>query len=159
VPFVDTVLNGLEIRLEPGGEPLELLASLLDLCRREQIPTAMVMMPEGRTYRDWYGPGKLQQFRVMLDGLSHRFGIPVIEAMAAGTPVISSNCSALPEVVGEAGVLVDPEDTNAVVEAIRWFSNEPAARAEYIARGVARAEGYRWEQCVERLVKALETCP
>jgi glycosyltransferase involved in cell wall biosynthesis len=87
------------------------------------------------------------------------FGIPVIEAMAAGTPVISSNCGALPEVVGDAGLLVNPEDTPAVAEAIRWFSNKAAARAEYVTRGKARAEGYRWEQCVERLVKALETCP
>jgi hypothetical protein len=68
-------------QLEPGGDPLELLTTLLELCRREQIPTAMLLMPEGHTFRGWYGPGKLEHCRVLLNGLSHRFGIPVIDAL------------------------------------------------------------------------------
>jgi glycosyltransferase involved in cell wall biosynthesis len=85
------------------------------------------------------------------------FGIPVIEAMAAGTPVISSNRGALPEVMGTAGLLLDPDETGSIVEAIRWFLSDSTARAEHIARGKIRAEGYRWERCVERLAQALET--
>ncbi len=69
-------------QLEPGGDPLELLTALLELCRREAIPAAMVMMPEGPTFRGWYGPGRLDRFRAILNGLSHRFEIPIIDALS-----------------------------------------------------------------------------
>jgi glycosyltransferase involved in cell wall biosynthesis len=84
------------------------------------------------------------------------FGIPVLEAMAAGTPVISSCSGALPEVVGNAGLLLDGEDASGITAAIKWLSTDNAAREQYIARGKIRAAGYRWEHCVERLVQALE---
>jgi glycosyltransferase involved in cell wall biosynthesis len=84
------------------------------------------------------------------------FGIPVLEAMAAGAPVISSRSGALPEVVGDAGLLLDSEDVEGTVAAIKWLSTDTAARDRYVSRGKTRAEGYRWERCVERLVQALE---
>jgi glycosyltransferase involved in cell wall biosynthesis len=83
------------------------------------------------------------------------FGIPVIEAMATGTPVIASRWGALPEVVADAGLLVDAENVQEVVSAIRTLSADTAMRMEMVARGRKRAEEYRWEACVERLVLAL----
>jgi glycosyltransferase involved in cell wall biosynthesis len=83
------------------------------------------------------------------------FGIPAAEAMAAGTPVISSRCGALPEVVGEAGILVDAENADEVVAAIKLLSTDTGAREELRARGSERAEEYRWWRCVDRLVQAL----
>jgi hypothetical protein len=67
--------------LEPGGKPVELLRMLLDLCRREHIPTAIVLMPEGPSFRSMYGPGKLEHIRAFLAGLSQQFNIPVIDAL------------------------------------------------------------------------------
>ena len=83
------------------------------------------------------------------------FGMPLAEAMAAGTPVIASRCAALPEVVGEAGLLVDPENSSEVAAAIKMLSDDSAAWSDLSARGRQRAEAYRWEFCVERLLAAL----
>jgi glycosyltransferase involved in cell wall biosynthesis len=83
------------------------------------------------------------------------FGIPVVEAMAAGAPVVASRFGALPEVTGDAGLLVDAENACHVVAAIRTLSTDAAARRELCARGRKRAEGYRWKDCVGRLVSAL----
>lgn len=85
------------------------------------------------------------------------FGIPVLEAMAAGSPVISSRWTALPEVVGDAGLLVDADDASQVASTIRMLSSDEATRKELCARGKKRAEDYRWNGCVERLVSALRS--
>jgi glycosyltransferase involved in cell wall biosynthesis len=83
------------------------------------------------------------------------FGIPVLEAMAAGTPVIASRWGALPEVVGDSGLLVDAGNSGEVVAAIKMLAGDMAVRADLSARGRKRAEWHRWEQCVERLVAVL----
>jgi glycosyltransferase involved in cell wall biosynthesis len=76
------------------------------------------------------------------------FGLPPLEAMACGTPVVTSNVSSLPEVAGGAALLVDPYDTEAIANGItRAVSDEPL-RAELIARGLARARDFSWEQSV-----------
>jgi glycosyltransferase involved in cell wall biosynthesis len=83
------------------------------------------------------------------------FGIPVLEAMAAGAPVISSRSGALPEVVGDAGLLVDQENVVEVLEAIELLATNGPARQKLRRLGKARARDYRWNRCVERLVRAL----
>jgi glycosyltransferase involved in cell wall biosynthesis len=67
------------------------------------------------------------------------FGLPVLEAMHLGTPVMTSNTASLPEVAGDAALLVDPYDTRAMAEAIRALDTDAALRAELSARGPRRA--------------------
>jgi glycosyltransferase involved in cell wall biosynthesis len=83
------------------------------------------------------------------------FGVPVAEAMAAGAPVVSSNCAALPEIVGDAGLVVDAENSRGVAAAIKSLSLDGAVRADFSRRGRKRAETYRWESCIQRLLRAL----
>jgi len=78
------------------------------------------------------------------------FGFPPLEAMASGTPVITSNVSSLPEVVGEAAILVDPHDPAAIAAAMARVLSEPTLRRELIARGYARARAFSWTDAAAR---------
>ena len=72
--------------------------------------------------------------------------MPLLEAMAAGSPVITSNISAMPEVVGEAGVTVDPYDADEIRDALRSLLEDANAAAQLGARGRAHARAFTWER-------------
>lgn len=74
------------------------------------------------------------------------FGIPPLEAMACGTPVVASNTSAFPEVLGDAALLVDPEDVIAIADAMKRVLEDSALAAELRLRGSARAARYTWNE-------------
>ena len=92
----------------------------------------------------WYGRASIFAFPSLDEG----FGIPVVEAMAAGVPVVTSNCSALREVAGDAAVLVDPESTEAITAALRELTENPELRMEFARRGRERANLFTWEKAV-----------
>lgn len=80
------------------------------------------------------------------------FGIPPLEAFACGTPVITSNTSSLPEVAGDAALLIDPHDPQSIAEAIvRILSNE-SLRADMIRKGYAQAQHYTWEKAAQKML-------
>jgi glycosyltransferase involved in cell wall biosynthesis len=76
------------------------------------------------------------------------FGLPPLEAMASGTPVVTSNVSSLPEVVADAAVLVDPYDVPSIVDGVRRVLTEPALAAELRRKGPVRARDFSWERSV-----------
>ncbi|HEX7976007.1 MAG TPA: glycosyltransferase, partial [Anaerolineales bacterium] len=73
------------------------------------------------------------------------FGLPPLEAMACGAPVVSSNASSLPEVVGQAGLLVPPGQPEALAQALARLLGDPALQAELRTRGLSRARLFTWE--------------
>ena len=83
------------------------------------------------------------------------FGLPVLEAMACGTPVVTSNSSSLPEVVGEAGVLVNPYDVGAIKEGIRRALLDSNLRERLRREGLKRAQTFTWEKAAKETLKVL----
>ena len=79
------------------------------------------------------------------------FGLPPLEAMASGTPVVTSNRSSLPEVVGDAAVLVDPYSAASIAEGIQRVLSDASLRRTLSERGLARARQFSWESSVRRI--------
>ena len=93
---------------------------------------------------------------LVFPSLYEGFGIPVLEAMACGAPVITSNTTALPEAAGDAALLVNPEDTMAIAQAIRRMLDEPALRAHLRARGFAHARQLTWARTARATAEAYQ---
>jgi glycosyltransferase involved in cell wall biosynthesis len=96
-----------------------------------------------------YSAATLFAFPSLYEG----FGMTPLEAMACGTPVVTSNRSALPEVVGDAGVLVDPYDTDAIAQALAEALENTGLREELSRRGLERARRFTWPQVAEQTVR------
>ncbi len=77
------------------------------------------------------------------------FGLPLLEAMASGVPVLTSNAASMPEVVGDAALCVDPFDVDAIGAGLRRLSEDTAWREQAAAAGLAQAAGYSWRRTVE----------
>jgi len=85
----------------------------------------------------------------VLPSLYEGFGLPVLEAMACGAPVITSTVTSLPEVVGDAALLVDPTDTDALAGALAQICTDAALRQRLRLAGLARAAQFSWRRCAE----------
>jgi glycosyltransferase involved in cell wall biosynthesis len=85
------------------------------------------------------------------------FGLPVVEAMQCGTPVICSNTSSLPEVAGDAALLIDPLDVDALAEAMARLVVNAALRQALVERGYIQAQRFSWQACAARVLSALES--
>lgn len=99
-----------------------------------------------------YDDASLFAYPSLYEGL----GLPPIEAMACGTPVLASNVSSLPEVVGDAGELVDPRSTEAIARGMERVLTDERYRNRLVQRGYERSEGFTWERATDRLVQLLE---
>lgn len=84
------------------------------------------------------------------------FGLPPLEAMACGTPVITSNVSSLPEVVGDAALMVNPLDIEALAAAMQQILSDAALRRQMIARGLLQARRFTWEQAARQLLNVYQ---
>jgi glycosyltransferase involved in cell wall biosynthesis len=98
---------------------------------------------------DWYARSTILAFPSLDEG----FGIPIIEAMAAGLPVLTSNRSAMAEVAGDAAVLVNPESAEELAEALQGMIADEQLRERLKQKGLARACKYTWPRAVENTWK------
>lgn len=135
---------------KPGfeGEKLQSLTKQLGLTRRVR-------------FLDYLSDNEvlsvLQGAKILaLPSLYEGFGLPALEAMACGVPVIASNATSIPEVVGDAGILADPHDVQSWVSAIRDVSRDARLRASLGARGVERAKGFSWDKTAAETIRVYE---
>ncbi len=92
-------------------------------------------------------PGLIRGARAMVyPSLYEGFGLPPLEAMAVGTPVLTSNTSSLPEVVGEAAVMVDPEDVEAMAVAMERLWTDETWRESLSMKGYQQAQQFNWDR-------------
>ena len=94
----------------------------------------------------WYNAADLFVYPSLYEG----FGLPPLEAMACGTPVVTSTASSLPEVVGQAGLLVEPTDTEGLAAAMGRSLTDGDLRVQMKAMGLARAAGFSWQETARR---------
>ena len=122
--------------------------------RTERPPLA------GRVRRTGYlDPPALQALyagarALVLPSLDEGFGLPALEAMTVGVPVVASNRGALPEVVGDAGLLVDPTDGAAISDALERILTDDALARTCVARGFRRARNFTWRASAQSLRRA-----
>ena len=93
---------------------------------------------------------------LVLPSQGEGFGLPVVEAMTCGVPVAASACNSLPEVLGGAGLLFDPDDEQVIAASILRLLREPGLRAELAARGIERAKSYSWDAGARSMLRVLE---
>ncbi len=92
----------------------------------------------------------------VLPSFEEGFGLTALEAMSAGVPVVASNRGSLPEVIGDAGLLIDPDDLESLVDAMARLARDPALRATCAQRGLERARQFSWDQTARDVRRAYE---
>ncbi len=91
-------------------------------------------------------------YALVQPSLAEGFGLPPVEAMACGTPVISSYAGSLPEIIGDAGRFFEPTDVSAIARALQAILNHPADRDELARQAVQRARQFTWSGCARALL-------
>jgi len=130
-----------------GGEDLEAAARDLGLGARARFLGYV---------SDETKAALLQGARALaMPSLHEGFGFPVLEAQMAGTPVVASNTSSLPETAGDGAILVDPLDPAAIAAGLSVAVGDPAVRANLVARGRANAARFSWDTCARQILGLL----
>lgn len=144
VPHSDAELVCVGAR-DGSGKRLDLLARQLGLGERLRL---MGHLPQDDLPAVYQG-ATLFLYPTLYEG----FGLPVIEAMASGVPVVTSDTSALVEVAQGAAEIVAPHDVEQIADAVARLLTDPARRAELSSRGLRRAEDFRWERAGEKTLE------
>lgn len=169
--------------LQPRKNLGALIRAFASLVEDDRIPSTMNLVLAGK--RGWFY--ERIQAEIAASGLTHRivlpgyvvdkdapslmsgatayclpswyegFGLPVLEAMACDTPVICSNVSSLPEVAGDAALLIDPARSDDLADAIERLVHDEALCEELIARGRRQVARFSWAHCAAQVLRALET--
>jgi len=135
-----------ELRLVFTGDGTTGLANWIERHRVTAAVHFVGRVPESRLPSLYRGAEAL-----IFPSLYEGFGLPLLEAMASGTPVVTSNITALPEVAGDAALLVDPTSVEQIAAAIRQIIKDSLLRRQLREKGLARAAQFSWESTAARV--------
>jgi len=136
------------------GETIFLSESIFQTIKELDLEDRIILVGR-RPYHElplFYSGADLFVFPTFSEG----FGLPPLEAMACGTPVVASNATSVPEVVGDAAMLVDPYRHEDIAEGIFKCLTDNEVRRELILKGMARARKYTWQKAAAQTVSAYE---
>ena len=147
------MLSGIndEIKLILSGEPDR---ATIDLIRKNRLQNSVVfagIIPE-RTLPQYYRGAEA----LVLPSKYEGFGLPVLEAMACGTPVVTSNRTSLPEVAGPATLLIDPDKSDEIASAIHRVVNDSSLRERMRKQGIEQAKKFSWDKTAASVKSVLE---
>jgi len=137
-----------------GGKPGWLFEDIYQQAKQEDL-AGRVLFPGFVADEDLpalYSLADVFVFPSLYEG----FGIPVLEAMACGTPVVTSNNSSLPEAAGSAALMVEATDATELAEAIAKVLNDNELRRRMIAAGYEQASRFTWQRSAQALLEAYE---
>jgi glycosyltransferase involved in cell wall biosynthesis len=135
------------VHVGPPGWGTEALDREVARMGRPDLVQRLGRLPDA-DLRDLYEAARLFAYPSVYEG----FGLPVLEAMSAGVPVVATSVPAVAEVAGDAAVLVPPGDVSALADALETLWDDEDRRRELVAAGLERARGYSWEACLEGMV-------
>ena len=142
------VAESSSLKLLFSGKPDKLLSDLIKhLGIQKQVDFCGLITEE--KLPEYYRGASSLVFPSLYEG----FGLPIIEAMACGTPVITSNISAMPETAGGAAFLVDPYSSKDIANGIRQVINNKMLRNELRKKGLSRAKDFSWDEIAEKILK------
>lgn len=158
---VFTVLKAVEA-LKSKGVPIHLLKTGADFTSKQKIFIQTYNLEDCITYLGKPDKATLVEIYNAADillspSLYEGFGMTILEAMACKTAVITSNVTSLPEVAGDAAILVEPMNVQAIVEAVYHLHNNGEFRQRLIDKGFTRAELFTWDKTAEQVAKTYET--
>jgi glycosyltransferase involved in cell wall biosynthesis len=136
------------------GRDLGMMDALRDRAFESGAPDALrhISQPDDGELLQWYRRSAVLAYPSRYEG----FGLPVLEAMATGTPVVASRAASIPEVAGDAALLIAPEDRRDWVEALQQVLLNPARAHDLSRRGVRRAAGFTWERTAQLTLAAYD---
>lgn len=153
--YEKVIKKGIDVKLVMVGRRWKDCEKIFDLVAGKGLQNSVIFTEyapdEDLPY--FYNSAEVFCFPSIYEG----FGLPVLEAMACGCPVVTSNVSSLPEVVGDAGIMIDPYSVEELSGALLKMLTDEKARERYIAAGLEQCKKFSWEESAKKLLQIIQS--